>query len=176
MVFIALQWQEMKTGGADTHDLAVAAKAQADASKIQADNTVKLAQAAVEQAAATKALADDAKQQADAAVTSANTARRSLQISSQQFRADQRPLLWGTPRGAFSNNDTSKGAPQWNLFAMQSDGSALFGVAVEIKNTGKTPAVRVVQTVSEYKIGPREQVEKEVASYVPIFSKISNTI
>jgi hypothetical protein len=33
LVFIALQWLEMRSGSADTHNLAVAANAQADATK-----------------------------------------------------------------------------------------------------------------------------------------------
>jgi hypothetical protein len=49
LLVITLQWWEMHEGGVDTHDLAVAAKSQAEAAKTQADNTAKLAQAAVDQ-------------------------------------------------------------------------------------------------------------------------------
>ena len=50
MVFIALQWNEMHSGSADTHDLAIAAKSQADAAKSQADTTKTIAEAAKSQA------------------------------------------------------------------------------------------------------------------------------
>jgi hypothetical protein len=61
VVAALLQWNEMHTGAADTHDLAVAAKSQsdntrtiADAAKAQAENTEQLAEA-------TKTLAEIAK-------------------------------------------------------------------------------------------------------------------
>src|SRR5208337_301423 len=41
--------EEVRRGGTDTHDLAVAGGKQADAAKNQADNTDKLAKAAVDQ-------------------------------------------------------------------------------------------------------------------------------
>ena len=55
MLFIGLQWNEMHSGASDTHDLAVAAKAQADAAKAQAGNTHDLAEYAKQQADNTKA-------------------------------------------------------------------------------------------------------------------------
>jgi hypothetical protein len=84
MVFIALQWNEMHAGGADTHDLAISAGKQADAAKAQSEQakaqtekmteslkkTDELIAKATQQAAATNRLAQQAKRQAD---TAANT-------------------------------------------------------------------------------------------------------
>ena len=58
MLFIALQWKEMKSGGSDTHELALQAKASAESSKIIADK-------AAVQASATNDLAIHAKSEAD---------------------------------------------------------------------------------------------------------------
>jgi len=57
MIFIALQWREMRLGSADTHDLAAAAKAQADAAKAQAEDTKTIAESARSQAINTQSLA-----------------------------------------------------------------------------------------------------------------------
>lgn len=81
MGFIALQWNEMRSGSVDTHDLAVASKAQADAAKVQSEQakaqTEKMSESltktdalilrATEQATATSKLAEAAKRQAEAA-------------------------------------------------------------------------------------------------------------
>jgi hypothetical protein len=67
------QWQEMHTGGTDTHDLALAAKSQADETKAQVEKmnegltkTDKLIAEATAQATSTKILADDTLKQAKA--------------------------------------------------------------------------------------------------------------
>ena len=52
-----MQWHEMHTGASDTHDLAVAAKAQADAARTQAEDTKTIAESARSQAANTQSLA-----------------------------------------------------------------------------------------------------------------------
>ena len=85
MGFIALQWLEMRRGSVDTHDLAVAAKSQADAAKTQADNTRLIAESAKSQAANTEKLALAAADQANAAINAASTAKRELDISVQSF-------------------------------------------------------------------------------------------
>ena len=82
------QWQEMHSGGVDTHDLALAAKSQADASKAQADEAKEqvdkmseslkktdiLIKEATEQATATNKLAIQAQRSADYAKQSIDTA------------------------------------------------------------------------------------------------------
>jgi hypothetical protein len=46
VIVSGLQWHEMHSGSADTHDLAMAAKAQADAAKAQADRMSNMSDAA----------------------------------------------------------------------------------------------------------------------------------
>jgi hypothetical protein len=91
LVFIALQWLEMRSGSADTHDLAVAAKTQADAAKSQADASKKIAEATKAQADNTEKLATAAKTQADAASSAAATAKGALSLSVQSFHVSERP-------------------------------------------------------------------------------------
>lgn len=64
-IFVCLQWCEMRRGGADTHDLAEAAKRQADAAKdlagqakTQTEKMADLIARTTEQASATNRLAD----------------------------------------------------------------------------------------------------------------------
>src|SRR5260370_20825473 len=62
------QWKEMHDSGTDTHDLAVAAKAQADAAKAQADRTKDLADRALVQTRVIRALVDQADRANDIAL------------------------------------------------------------------------------------------------------------
>jgi hypothetical protein len=105
MVFIALQWNEMRTGAADTHDLAVAAKSQADAAKSQADNTKTIAEAAKSQAENTKHLALAAADQVIKLAAGvreshalAKAARDSMAQARDNFTKDQTPYVWATPK------------------------------------------------------------------------------
>jgi hypothetical protein len=68
----------MYSGGIDTHDLAVQAKAQADASKALTDRTKDLADRMKEQADRTKTIAEQAVIQAKAVQSSAKTSRDAL--------------------------------------------------------------------------------------------------
>jgi hypothetical protein len=70
-IFIGLQWYEIKTGSADTHELAVQAKNQADRTKDIADR-------ALTQAQATNQLAIQAKRQADIASESLVATQRAF--------------------------------------------------------------------------------------------------
>jgi len=106
-ILSALTLREIHTGSADTHDLAVAAKKQADnthdlavAAKKQADNTHDLAVAAGVQADRTKDLADRMKDQAnqtkiiaEQAVVQANAAKGANQIASDTLVASDRPWV-----------------------------------------------------------------------------------
>src|SRR5258708_10466685 len=69
------QWEEMHAGGMDTRDLAIAAKAQADAAKAQSESTRGLVQSAIDQAKATNKLANEARRSADAAESNAKAAQ-----------------------------------------------------------------------------------------------------
>jgi hypothetical protein len=95
-----------------------------------------------------------------AASNSADMARRTLDASEQQFREEQRPYIWGVP---VPTNETGfVGAGKLSL-----------AVAVQIKNSGHSPAVDVVTTGTEFKIGPKDQVQKEVREYAPKYERIS---
>ncbi len=92
-IFICLQWWEMRKGGADTHDLAVAAGKQADAAKSLADRTKDLAERMKDQADKTKIIADQAVVQAQAARGLAKTASSQLVLTERPWiRIKQRIL------------------------------------------------------------------------------------
>jgi hypothetical protein len=122
MVFIALQWNEMKTGGADTHDLAVAAKSQADAAKSQADNTRVLDNAAVDQVAKL----DAGVKESHSLVKSSQETLREAQAN---FIREQRPYMWVEPQ-----------PPKFEV------GKQLFW-DVLIINYGKSPAINAEQCI-----------------------------
>jgi hypothetical protein len=100
MGFIALQWSEMRSGSVDTHDLAVAAKAQADAVKSQADNTKIIAEAAKSQAEDTRNLALAAADQVTKLAAGvreshllAKAAMGATDIAQKQFEMNERPWV-----------------------------------------------------------------------------------
>jgi multidrug efflux pump subunit AcrA (membrane-fusion protein) len=68
------QWHEMHTGGTDTHSLAEAAKAQAEANRQEAIAMKNLSDRALQQAQATDKLAEQAEKSANAAAKSAKDA------------------------------------------------------------------------------------------------------
>lgn len=107
-VFIALQWLEMRSGGSDTHDLAVAAGKQADRMKDfadrmkdQADRTKDLADQMKDQADRTKTIAEQAVIQAHAAKSAADTAKRTLHTSERAY------LMLGIPSDDFPHKRTT---------------------------------------------------------------------
>lgn len=101
------QWREMHEGGVDTHDLAKAAKAQADATKAEADSMRDLAERSLRQAKATDELAKQSETSAKAAIESARdadisasatksmaaTSSEALDNARQNEQLDQRPWI-----------------------------------------------------------------------------------
>jgi hypothetical protein len=101
------QWREMHSGGVDTHDLAIAAKAQADATKAEADSMRDLAERSLRQAEATDKLAKQAEISASASIQSARDAdisakatkdmasisAETLKNAKENAQLDQRPWL-----------------------------------------------------------------------------------
>jgi len=73
------QWREMHDSGTDTHDLALAAKAQADASKAQSESTAKLADSTAQEV-----------QQLQASVREAHAA---TEQSKHALQVSERPWL-----------------------------------------------------------------------------------
>lgn len=138
-VFMCAQWWEMHTSGADTHDLAVAAGKQAEASKTLAEQakaqTTKMSEAlertdrlitqATEQAKATNDLAIQARR-------SANTAQESLTFARQSVQLEQRP--WIVPAIVQLSNEP--------------DTDKKIGARVTIVNSGRTPALYITNQVT----------------------------
>ncbi len=100
MIFIALQWREMKEGGKDTHDLALQAKSQAetagkqaDAAKATATSTTSLSQSALDQARATNTLAAETRRLAAASEGALKVGRQSLQLAEDSLRVQERPWV-----------------------------------------------------------------------------------
>lgn len=79
------QLREMKSGGVDTHELAIAAGKQADAASKQADRTKDLADRMKDQADRTKVIADQAIVQAQAASSAAKTASDQLVLGERPW-------------------------------------------------------------------------------------------
>jgi len=92
----------------------------------------------------------------------ANAASDAVAFARQQFRMDQRPYMSADPRGA--NKPRGQTEYFWNEFI---PGGVRVGISMDLKNGGKSPAVDVVNTLTQYKIGPRDEVRKGVQSYVP---------
>jgi hypothetical protein len=130
----AIYWQaqigaetlaEIKKGGTDTHDLAVAAKSQADAAKATADSAKVIAASALTQATATNYLANQAKRQADIAT-------EALRSNIESANQDRRPWV-------------GLQSLQCNNCRQDTDGSAIIGeLSAVLVNTGKTPAIDMV--------------------------------
>lgn len=125
--FICLQWWEMRKGGTDTHDLAVAAEQQAARTKDLADRMK-------EQADSTRTIADQAIIQARANQKLAQNATDTLANDREAFREEQR---------AWMGVESAAGRP---LIA-----SAPWAVQMAFFNSGRTPA-RDLQIAVMYKI------------------------
>jgi hypothetical protein len=134
------QWREMHSGGTDTHDLALAAKAQADATKAEADAMRDLAARALRQAEATDNLVREAQRSASAAVESAKDAdvsakatkdmeaisAASLENARQSERLDQRPWVY---------------VSSMRLTKFQSNSK--FEAHLQFGNSGRSPALHM---------------------------------
>jgi hypothetical protein len=99
-IVIRGQLSEMRAGGKDTHELAVQAKNQGDASrdlaeaaKLQADRTKDIADRALVQATATNKLAGAAAVQADNSKEMVNAARKANEQADHSFSAQTRPWI-----------------------------------------------------------------------------------
>jgi hypothetical protein len=83
------QWNEMHSGGVDTHELALAAKAQADEAKAQVEKLTESLTKTEKLIGATKALADDTKTLADNTLRQANA----TQAIAEQSITEGRPWI-----------------------------------------------------------------------------------
>lgn len=120
-----LQWREIRAGGEDTHTLALAAKTQADKMKDMSDAADKIRKAAQDMVVQDQRIADNAKNSLDA---SSRQSKRALDASVTASRFDQRP--WITATGFKLSEEPSL--------------NKSFTVTVGLLNTGKTPALNLV--------------------------------
>ncbi|MGC2300052.1 MAG: hypothetical protein WA476_14695, partial [Acidobacteriaceae bacterium] len=98
-----------------------------------------------------------------AAESAAKTASGQLELVRQQFRMDQRPYLSPEPRG-----DTTIPGGKTAIFSINRDSGVIaLAISVDLRNIGKSPAVDIRVTPTQYRIGPRTEIEREVAEYVP---------
>jgi hypothetical protein len=132
-LFICLQWYEMHTGGADTHDLAVAAGKQADAAKALADQAKaqtekmdKLIKEATAQATATG-------QQARASMAASLTQQKQLEVTD---RARIRVEITG-------NRDIPPNALFPGALIFDADGRGNLGRTIILHNVGRSIATEV---------------------------------
>jgi hypothetical protein len=128
-LFVCLQWYEMRKGGVDTHDLAVAAGKQASRMQDFADRMK-------DQADRTKDLVDQATIQTEASQQLTQNAIDTLRNTQQSFRDEQRAWvgLLGTNPEPFTETEP------WT-------------VTVVFFNSGRTPASNVKSAIM-YKVSP----------------------
>jgi hypothetical protein len=99
-----------------------------------------------------------------AADSAAHTAAQTLASQQQSFRDDRRPYVYPTPQGVFPTSDGKLA-----IFLTEQNGDVSVGVRVAMENTGRSPAIEVVSTKTEFKIGPVKDVEEWAGSYVPYY-------
>lgn len=93
----------------------------------------------------------------------ANVAKNSLDSIEKRFRLEQRPYLSPDPRGIFVT-------PSGGYELTKNTTTDNFGVCVTFLNPGKSPAVEVITSDTEYRFGAKEQVESEVNSWAPKYN------
>jgi hypothetical protein len=135
---------EIKKGGTDTHDLAVAAKDQAAAAKLQVGEMKK-------QETQTHQLAVQAGKQAEAAKLQADNTREALKHSDDAFQISEKPyVVLGRKDGVIGELRDAKGT---------SDSP---GIDIYLQNSGHLPALNVcvsVQVSPDPSIGAQQFYE-----------------
>lgn len=106
-----------------------------------------------------------AQTQASAAKSASDTASASLGNSQKSFRLEERPYLWAQPRGAARQPDDTYG-----VLRTEDNGETYHvAIAVDIRNSGRSPAVDVVTTKMDYRIGPTKEAVQKARSFVPTY-------
>lgn len=122
-----------------------------------------------EMIASTKAAQDAA----GAALSAAGTAKKMFDSSQQQFRNEQRPYLSPQPRPGFSNG---------SFFILGRDHNPpetsdwLFSAAVDLANVGRSPAVEVLVTNTEFMVGPKDQARRDASHFVPKYKSTPHIV
>lgn len=169
-VLACLQWREIHTGSADTHELAIAAKTQAD-------NTITLANAA--------------KKQADAAASQVDKLQAQIDKQDQIFKQAQAQtkasdsLVRESRRGADSAKeevDIARSAQRpWMVFqitAAEPVPGSKFGVTATAQNSGKSPAYVLSSQliVRRTSLSPETFANGQAPSFNPIAMTGSQTV
>jgi hypothetical protein len=105
---------------------------------------------------------------ANAAESAANTASTTLRSSQQQFRNEQRPYIFASPRPA--GNLVTMSGIQHPVVEPLSNGRVQIDITVEITNGGKSPAINTFSTESRMYLGPRKELQKKFKSFVPEYA------
>jgi hypothetical protein len=142
-LFIALQWHEMKSGSADTHAVAEAAKKQSEKMSNMSDAANEIRQAAQDMVIQDQRIADNAKNSLDA---SNRQSKAALDATIANARLDQRPYL------------VLDGSPQFLAGQPAADGQPI-KANVWIKNIGKAPAIKGQLSVSLLPYHPTSTVQ-----------------
>jgi hypothetical protein len=103
---------------------------------------------------------------ANAAKSAADTAAQTLGENQRQFRLDQRPYLIAAPRGSVEDLKTKTAHV---LFQPSGENACYLSVSVDLPNKGKSPAIEVMTTKTEYVVGPVKEATEAARSYVPIY-------
>jgi hypothetical protein len=89
---------------------------------------------------------------------------KAFKATVEQFRLDERPYVWVEPHGGTPDPNKPSGDI---VITVDKTGAIDLTVAVHVRNFGKSPAVDVKLTDSEYKIGPAKQAMQEARLYKP---------
>lgn len=139
-----------------------AAQLAADALEYNAGQFNRMMRQTIHQTASQAVSATASTIAANAAKSAAGTADATLKSNQAAFRQGQRPYLWGKPRGMFAQKSKQE---FWIFEETEKKEGFRMGVAVSLLNSGHSPAVNVVVTETQYKIGPREAVRQAVRAF-----------
>jgi hypothetical protein len=108
-------------------------------------------------------IARESRIQAVAAMQAANAAQNAVSQAQDEWRLEQRPYLFGEPRGTFDVTDH----PGQKAVFKPIGGNFVFDVAVNLSNPGKSPAIEIESTDSKFIIGPHSEALRGVLAYAP---------
>jgi hypothetical protein len=148
-VFICLQWLEMRSGGKDTHDLAVAAGKQADRMQDFADQMNR-------QADETRDLAAAAGKQADASKAIANQAEAANDQSERLFKLRNRPWVGVEDDVVFDEKGIKWVGAQGEAIVRQqaAKGTLPIRILYHLKNSGDGPALSTQLVIQPFTWSP----------------------
>lgn len=102
--------------------------------------------------------------------------KKQTKSAQQFFRTGNRPYIWASPHGAREMSTgiehvLTPGSRLANDIGQPKKGRIFVTVNVTIRNSGRSPAVDVVNTRSFFEVGPAHEALKRAKSFVPHFAK-----